>query len=183
MRLDGDVLSAEAVTENEWDLPRVTQACEVTAWHYRVSRTWSESERPDAADVVRAVVNAVLEVPDLFSCPLPPLDELMHDPLDARHEDEWRDRAAWSQQHTVSFAVTGMPEALHMELERRARTYGMTFDQYTIAVLGHLARRTPFAEDMEPWDGWAPPRDSPLSEPIPLRAKDPGLDLGDVDDE
>ena len=32
----------------------------------------------------------------------------------------------------------------------------MTLDQYVIAVLGHLAWRTPFAEDLEPWDGWAP---------------------------
>jgi hypothetical protein len=28
----------------------------------------------------------------------------------------------------------------------------MTFDQFVIAILGHLAWRTPFAEDIEPWE-------------------------------
>ena len=49
-----------------------------------------------------------------------------------------------------------MPEALHVELSRRAHRYGMSFDQYVIAVLGHLAWRTPFAENMEPWEHWSP---------------------------
>ncbi|HET6560284.1 MAG TPA: hypothetical protein VFG72_00265 [Marmoricola sp.] len=44
------------------------------------------------------------------------------------------------------------------ELDARARRYGMSFAQYVIAVLGHLAWRTPFAEDMEPWEDWDPER-------------------------
>ncbi len=59
---------------------------------------------------------------------------------------------------TVSFVVEGLPEALHRELSHRAHRYGMSFDQYVVAVLGHLAWRTPFAEDMEPRDDWAPDR-------------------------
>jgi hypothetical protein len=49
-------------------------------------------------------------------------------------------------------------DALHREIEHRARRYGMSFDQYVIAVLGHLAWRTPFAEDLEPEESWYPDR-------------------------
>lgn len=59
---------------------------------------------------------------------------------------------------TVSFSIAGMPDALHMELNSRAHRYGMSLDQYVIAVLGHLAWRTPFAEDMQPWENWDPER-------------------------
>ena len=69
-----------------------------------------------------------------------------------------------------AFYVNGMPDALRIEFDRRARRYGMSFDQFVIAVLGHLAWRTPFAEDMEPYDSWLsteraqpePPRLRPL---------------------
>ena len=57
---------------------------------------------------------------------------------------------------SVSISLQGMPVGLHNELSRRADLFGMTLDQYVIAVLGHLGWRTPFAEDLEPWDGWAP---------------------------
>ena len=49
-----------------------------------------------------------------------------------------------------------MPSALHSELSRRSSLYGMTMDQYVILALGHMAWRTPFAEDCEPWDDWLP---------------------------
>jgi hypothetical protein len=90
---------------------------------------------------------------------MPPLDELLHDPLQQdidRHH--FRDFSAAHQMETISFSVTGMPDALHREIEHRARRYGMSFDQYVIAVLGHLAWRTPFAEDLEPEESWYPDR-------------------------
>ncbi len=43
-----------------------------------------------------------------------------------------------------------MPLMLHRELNLRAQRYGMSFDQYVVAVLGHLAWRTPFADDLGP---------------------------------
>jgi hypothetical protein len=43
----------------------------------------------------------------------------------------------------------------------------MSFDEYVIAVLGHLAWRTPFAEDMGPFDAWA---DEPDADSRRLRA-------------
>jgi hypothetical protein len=109
------------------------------------------------AELVRAITLAHLEDPTVFAEPLPPLDELLYDPLeqqvDAHH---WREMAECRQEFTVSFSITGMPEYLHNELSRRAQVYGMSFDQYVIAVLGHLAWRTPFAEDMQPWESWWP---------------------------
>ena len=83
----------------------------------------------------------------------------------------------------MSFAVTGMPMALDRELRHRAQRYGMTLDQFVIALLSHLAWRTPFAEDLEPWEDWLPEelRPSP-GRVMPLRladgaapdARDPG---------
>ena len=57
----------------------------------------------------------------------------------------------------MSFTVEAMPEYLYGELDRRARKYGMSFDQFVVAVLSHLAWRTPFAEDLGPWERWAVP--------------------------
>ena len=59
----------------------------------------------------------------------------------------------------MTFTIGDMPVALHMELSARARMYGMSDDQFVIAVLGHLAWRTPFAEDCEPFDFWEPDRE------------------------
>ena len=56
----------------------------------------------------------------------------------------------------MSFCLGAMPVALHSELSRRAEQYGMSFDQFVIAILGHLAWRTPFAENIEPWEQWLP---------------------------
>lgn len=102
---------------------------------------------------------ALLEDPELFATPLPPLDELLHNPLrrdvDLEH---WRDIAVGQQVASVGFWVDGIPEALHRELEARSRRYGMTTAQFIVALLGTLAWRTPFAEDMEPWDDWDPYR-------------------------
>lgn len=141
------------------DLPEQQRTRALIAAHYRRQRWWrGEYEletRP--AELVRAVTLAQLEQPGLFSRPWPPLDELLHDPLEQQvDEHHWRDFAAGRQENTVSFTVTGMPEALNIELTARARLYGMSFDQYVIAVLGHLAWRTPFAENMEPWESWIP---------------------------
>lgn len=61
---------------------------------------------------------------------------------------------ACRQDETSDFSIVGMPEALHGELRNRAGHYGMTTDQFTILVLGHMAWRTPFAEDMAPFESW-----------------------------
>lgn len=109
------------------------------------------------AELTRAIGHAVLENPTLFERPQRPLDELLYDALEQHVDDHhWRDFASVRQGNSVSFCIGGMPEALDMELRARAEQYGMSTDQYVIAILGFLAWRTPFAEDMAPWESWDP---------------------------
>ncbi len=73
-----------------------------------------------------------------------------------------------------------MPEYLHNELSRRAHKYGMSFDRFVVATLGHAAWRTPFAEDLGPWEDWdlpAPQTAAPRSLP-PMAAGDYNCDKG-----
>ena len=159
LRVDDGLLSAVPVDEAEFpDLPRQEQVRQLLAHHYRIERWYSGDDdvqtRP--AEMVQALGLGLLEDPDLLSVPLPPLDELLYLSLEQDCDlHYWRDRAGCVP-NTVSFPVHNMPEALHMELGHRAKRYGMSFDQYVVAVLGHLAWRTPFAEDMEPWEDWDP---------------------------
>jgi hypothetical protein len=113
------------------------------------------STRP--AELARCISVALLEDPALFATPYPPLDELLHNPLE-RHVDvdHWRSLAVGQQVETVGFWVSGLPVALSRELGQRAQRYGMTEQQFVVALLSSLAWRTPFAEDMEPWEEWHP---------------------------
>lgn len=104
---------------------------------------------------------ARLQDPDLLSTPHPPLDELLYEPLEDRRRELWRDVATASQgEGTTTLVLDGVPVQLEQELRRRAEAYGMVRDQLVVALLGHLAWRTPFAEDMEPWRDWLPQREA-----------------------
>ena len=84
-----------------------------------------------------------------------PLIELLHDVLSEHSRRHlFDDTAAWDTGEVVAFSVAGMPEALHGELSRRAGRYGMSLDRFIVATLGHAAWRTPFAEDLGPWEDW-----------------------------
>jgi hypothetical protein len=109
------------------------------------------------AELARSISVALLVDPALFVTPYPPLDELLHNPLE-RHVDvdHWRSLAVGQQVETVGFWVSGLPAALSRELGHRAQRYGMTEQQFVVALLSSLAWRTPFAEDMEPWEEWDP---------------------------
>lgn len=129
--------------------------------------------------LIQALTLARLEDPALLSTPHAPLDQVLYDPLGPDDRAHWRDAASWRQVDCVSFSVHGMPAGLDTELRRRAERYGMTFDQFVIAILGHLAWRTPFAEDLEPWDDWVPEDTRRPAAPVtPLRVADPGPDAG-----
>lgn len=165
LRWVGGLLSAEAVAEEDVPGPEQAQAVRaLVAHHYRRERWWSGEDdlgsRP--AELVRAITLARMEDPELFTTVQLPLDELLHNPLD-RDVDvhHWRDFAAARQCESVSRHLMDIPAALDRELNARARMYGMSFDQFVIAILGHLAWRTPFAEDCEPFeDFWVPDRPS-----------------------
>lgn len=161
LRIEEGRLSVVPVDEADFpDLQRQEQVRQLVAHHYRIERWYAGTDDLESrpAEVVRALTLALLEDPDLLSAPLPPLDELLYLSLESDCDIHyWRERAAIIPESS-SFQVTGMPDALHRELSHRAQRYGMSFDQYVIAVLGHLSWRTPFAEDMEPWDDWDPER-------------------------
>ncbi|MGH8894153.1 MAG: hypothetical protein ACRDWY_12755 [Actinomycetes bacterium] len=129
-------------------------------------RWYVDDEPTTRTTLTRALACAVLEMPELLHAPVLPMDELLLDPLQEQHRYFFRDVAAFHQMESGSLSMNGLPVALNFELERRAALFGMTLDQYVIAILGHLAWRTPFAEDLEPWDGWVPPEEASV---VPLR--------------
>ena len=165
--VDGAV-EARAVPDLAVSLERDQATRELLARHYRNERWHVDDEPTTRHTLTRAVTASVLEVPHLFEEARTPLDELLHDPLREEHQHAWRDMAVWQADGSIGFSVEGMPQGLYSELDRRAHVYGMSFDQFVIAVLGHLAWRTPFAEDMEPYDSWLPPEQAP-PKPTPLR--------------
>ncbi len=127
----------------------LAERCDIERW-------WNDDPGSRAGMLVRALGSARLEDPDLLDRPHPPLDELLYDPFERRAEDTWREFAAARQDQSIAFCIDHMPIALHNELRHRATQYAMSLDQFVIAILGHLAWRTPFAEDIEPWEQWDP---------------------------
>ncbi len=109
---------------------------------------WLTGDDPDtrAGRVVRALGLARLEDPALLSEPHPPLDELLHDAVEARRRNQWP--------HHAAALPTGstMPRELDLELRHRAEQHGMTVDEFVSAL---LARRTP-SPDVGPREQWLP---------------------------
>lgn len=159
LRLEDGALHVEPVDEDDYpDLEEQQRIRATLVDHYRLERWYDGTDdlKSRPGEVVRALTHARLEDPTFLDRPHPPLEELLYLALEKdRDVHYWRHLAA-QQNDTCSFYVDGMPEGLHRELSSRASRYGMSFDQYVIAVLGLLAWRTPFAEDMEPWEDWEP---------------------------
>jgi hypothetical protein len=158
LRVSGGKLEVFHVADDDLASPEEQlRLRELLSTTYQRERGWARDDdlagRP--AMLARTISLALLEVPDLFATPYPPLDELLHNPLE-RHVDteHWRFLATGQQCETVGFWIDGLPAALDMELKARARQYGMTDAQFIVALLSTLAWRTPFAEDMEPWTEW-----------------------------
>lgn len=132
---------------------------ELLAERLDAERWWSDDDAVERTRLLtRALGLARLEDPELLSTPHAPLDELLFEPLAERSREVWRDFAATRQCEQTTLTLDQVPVRLERELERRATRYGMSRDQFVVALLGHLAWRTPFAEDMEPWDQWLPER-------------------------
>lgn len=139
--------------------------------HIRDEAWWSDGVEPNReAELNRALGHALVEDPELFRTPVSPLIELLHDVLSEHSQAHVFDNTgAWNAGEVVSFSIAGMPESLYQELSRRAVKYGMSFDRFVVATLGHCAWRTPFAEDLGPWESWTVP-ETPPSSPTVLRA-------------
>jgi hypothetical protein len=170
IRLHGGMLSAIPVDEAHFpDLEEQERTRQLLAHHYRIERWYAGDDdlqtRP--AEMVRALQYARLEDPGLLSKPQLPLDELLYMSLERESDIHyWRDRAAVVE-GSESFSIHCMPFALHREMNLRAQRYGMSLDQYIVAVLGHLAWRTPFADDLEPWEGWLLDREEATVHTLP----------------
>jgi len=146
----------------------LSERCRTERWWQGDDEDWVRN-----ALLLEALGRARLEDPDLLSTPHAPLDQILYDPLSRDPGAHWRDTAALRQIESVGFYVEGMPISLDRELRHRAEQYGMTLDQFVIALLGHLAWRTPFAEDLEPWDDWWPEdRNRRPADVTPLRVAD-----------
>lgn len=138
--------------------------------HYREEEWWTDDElavRPGLLN--RAIGLSLLERPDLLAAPASPLNELLYDALhEADRLHQFRDQSAWEAGACVDLGIKGMPEYLLGELDRRAARYGMSLDQYLVLALGHLAWRTPFAEDLGPWESWdVEPAPAPAADEVP----------------
>lgn len=159
LRLTDGVLAAEPVGDDDLVCPEEQEHVRrLLGDHVRRELWWGDGDpalRP--GEVIRALAIARLEDPDLLCAPHPPLDELLYNPLEAEPDrHHWREFSAARQEESIGVSLNRMPVPLHHELAARAKHYGMSFDQFVIAILGHLAWRTPFAEDIEPWDQWDP---------------------------
>jgi hypothetical protein len=153
---DGHV-HVEALPHGVTASPEHEQRVRATvARHVRDEGWWSMDANPNrVAELNRAIGHALVEDPDLFRVPVSPLVELLHDVLSEHSRRHlFDDTAAWEAGEVVSFTVAGMPEYLYGELSRRANKYGMSLDRFIVATLGHAAWRTPFAEDLGPWEEW-----------------------------
>lgn len=160
LRISDQRLSVDAIAEDDLASPEdQLRARRMLSSIYTTQRHFVGDDdlatRP--AELARSISLALLEDPALFATPYPPLDELLHNPLE-RHVDvdHWRSLAVGQQMETVGFWISGLPARLASELGARARRYGMTEQQFVVALLSTLAWRTPFAEDMEPWEEWDP---------------------------
>lgn len=157
-RIDSGVVRVAVATEVATDDASVRRVRNMLARHT------TYDDMPDSLrriDITHSLAIARQEAPDLLSAPTLPLQEVLHEPIDDRRPEMWRDLMAWRQDETVSFSIEGMPEALYRELNGRALHYGMSVDQFVIAVLGHLAWRTPFTEDMAPYESWVTDQGEP----------------------
>lgn len=158
LRVVGGELHVEAVEEGVVATPEQERAVRVAvSRHIREEHWWSEvmGESNRRAELTRALAYALLENPELLTAPTTPLIELLHDVLSQQSgRDLLDDSAAWGAGEVVSFGIGGMPESLFSELSRRADKYGVSLDRYVVLALGHLAWRTPFAEDLGPWEKW-----------------------------
>lgn len=159
MRIEGQRLLVEPVDEQ--DLPTPSEQLRVrqmlSSIYVRESFLHSDDLSARPAEVARTISLALLEAPQLFCTPYPPLDELLHNPLQRDVDlNHWRSVAVSQQVETVGFWLDGVPVGLHIELTARAGHYGMTDAQFIVALLSTLAWRTPFAEDLEPWPEWDP---------------------------
>ena len=111
------------------------------------------TKRP--AMLARTISLALLEDPCLFGAPYPPLDELLHNPLETRVDlEHWRDVASLAAVRDRRLLIDGMPIVLRMELTARARDCGMTDAQLHRGHARHARLAHPLRRRHGTLDDW-----------------------------
>lgn len=136
------------------------------------SRTHGWCEHPTLTGVV---LSALVEDPELFRQPLPPLSELLPLPEDLRPQDSWGDVGS----ETGNTLRVTVPERVAGELGRRADLLGERLPDYLSMLLSAAADRllppAPYARpsrytyfDTDDWDE-APEPGTRYGEVVDLR--------------
>ena len=140
LRWDGAALEVVALDDVPGlDSATARDAREVLSRHARAGRAdplWPDRfEEPTA--LCSAVVSALVEAPDLFAAPLPPLREMLPLPAGPQLLEATPDHSPGSHQ-TVTVAL---PHGTHAQLTRTAQLLGERLPDYLAALLTASAGR------------------------------------------
>lgn len=155
LRWDGRVLHVQALDAvPAGDSDAVRDVREVLGRHGRAEHRYGWSSVPRTS-LTRTVVSALVEEPQLFASPLPPLRELLPLPEDLRPSDVDLGRDPEVRARLVEVPL---PHRVHDELSRRADLIGERLPDYLTLLLGAAADRVLLAaphryERYEPYDG------------------------------
>jgi hypothetical protein len=136
LRWDGHALHVSPVADVRGDSDSVRDVREVLGRHARASgrRGWSYDRKPS---LTQTVLGALVEDPELFRQPLPPLRELLPLPEDLRPQDA-RERDSLRPAEIVEVPL---PLRVYDELCRRADLLGEGLPEYLSLLLGAAADR------------------------------------------
>jgi len=137
LRWDGKALAVSAVDGvAPADSPLVQDVRRLLAAHAsaRHGDSWPYSAPPLTA----VVLSALVEAPDLFHHPLPPLSELLPLPEDLRPQDEPPPHREFGTDEVLQVPL---PWRVHRELARRADLLGDRLPDYAAMLLGAAADR------------------------------------------
>ena len=136
LRWTGTSLDASALDVPAGDADAVRGVREVLDRHARVERHPAWTARPEVC-LARAVLSALVEAPDLFAAPLPPLRELLPLPEGLRPYEG----GAPGTRDPRRIVEVPLPERVHDELVRRADLIGERLSEYAALLLGAAADR------------------------------------------
>lgn len=154
LRWDGRAVHVWALDDApSGDADVVRDVREVLGRHARAEHRHGWSSVPRTS-LTRTVLSALVEDPDLFSRPLPPLRELLPLPEDLRPHDVDPGRDPDLRAHIVEVPLS---VRVHGELARRADLLGERLPDSLNLLLGAAADRVQLApyqfERYEPYDG------------------------------
>lgn len=154
LRWDGRAVHASTLDDAPGgDADAVRDVREVLGRHARAEHRHGWSSVPRTS-LTRTVLSALVEEPDLFRRPLPPLRELLPLPEDLRPQDVDPGRDPGLRAHIVEVPLS---VRVHDELGRRADLLGERLPDYLNLLLGAAADRVQLAPYQfaryEPYDG------------------------------